>query len=79
MSCVSVHVDDVTVDKQITSMKTDRGTYSLNASLSQGPEYRDFQQTIIVKIRDALGSIQEFDCLDVVVSLPMCADILYTI
>ncbi|XP_035826232.1 uncharacterized protein LOC118477165 [Aplysia californica] len=61
-----IHTDEDTVDKQITSVKTEQGTLSIQVSLSEGPHYLNYKQTIIVKVRDMLGSIQEYDCGQVV-------------
>ncbi|CAL1538860.1 unnamed protein product, partial [Lymnaea stagnalis] len=65
-----IHTDNSTVDKQITSVKTDSGRYTLNVSLSEGPDYLNYTQTIIVKVRDTLGAIYTMNCGSVVV-LPM--------
>ena len=66
--CVSVRVNDVAVDKQITSVKTDSGNYVLTASVSEGPHYHNYYQDVIVKVRDSLGSITEYKCGTIQVS-----------
>ncbi|GFO38753.1 polycystic kidney disease 1-related protein, partial [Plakobranchus ocellatus] len=62
-----IHTGDDTVDKQITSLQTSDGTFSLPASLSEGPDYNNFEQEIILKVRDTLEATSTVSCGMVVV------------
>ncbi|BFZ03248.1 hypothetical protein BsWGS_06287 [Bradybaena similaris] len=71
----SIHVDDNSPDKEITFVQTSQGHYDLNVSLSQGPDYLNFQQTVRVKAKDNLGGIRTFNCGTVAVTPMPTAEI----
>ncbi|RUS73169.1 hypothetical protein EGW08_019061 [Elysia chlorotica] len=56
------HTDDDTVDRQITSIETSSGSFKQAVKLSEGPEYLQYQQEIIVKVRDSLQATKTFSC-----------------
>ncbi|KAH9502511.1 hypothetical protein Btru_068873 [Bulinus truncatus] len=62
-----IHTTNNTVDKQITSYRTSEGSVKLNVSLSEAPNFLNYTQNIIVKVRDRLGAITTMDCGQVVV------------
>ncbi|XP_055877058.1 uncharacterized protein LOC106077240 isoform X2 [Biomphalaria glabrata] len=67
-----IHTTDDFVDKQITSFKISDGSFSRNVSLSQGPDFLNYKQSIIVKVRDNLGATTTWSCGEVVVTpLPL--------
>ncbi|XP_059156485.1 uncharacterized protein LOC131941308 [Physella acuta] len=63
-----VHTDNSTVDKQITSYKTDKGSLVLSVRIPEGPDYLNYTQSVIVKVRDNLAATKDFNCGNIVVT-----------
>lgn len=65
----AVQTDSSTVNKQITTILTSQANKRVNVSLSEGPDYNNYQQNVLVKVRDTLGGSQIYNCGTVVVSV----------